>query len=371
MLERGALNKELIKKTDELLSSFIDTNNTEIEMGLSIAQKVINVCGKVGQSWSKFPFGSHCKLYFRDYEVPDAAHVFSIEWGDLHGMPNGWKERKTEEVRGKIEELIGDDFSFERFEKDSEALIKKMKQLQNEAITNLSFISELDGLNKEKELYSELENFVFGTSKFEFRKSSISRGFTSRDSEAIMQGLSIPTHEFYAALGYQAKTAFESFEEFVSLAKRLITQLQLKYKTPIASKAGKPYVDLSRISELEELDQTNYNFKKLIQYCKELNLASENEMYFSIAMIVRSILNHVPPIFGFSTFLEVVNNYKGTKSFKEIIKHLEESCRKIADSYLHEQIRKKENLPNRIQVDFSANLDVLLSEVCRITGKKP
>ncbi len=47
--------------------------------------------------------------------------------------------------------------------------------------------------------------------------------------------------------------------------------------------------------------------------------------------------------------------------------NLENSSRKIADSYLHTRIRNKESLPNRTQVNFSNDMDVLLSEIIRIS----
>lgn len=46
---------------------------------------------------------------------------------------------------------------------------------------------------------------------------------------------------------------------------------------------------------------------------------------------------------------------------------LENSSRKIADSYLHTKIRKKESLPNKTQVNFSNDIDVLLAEIIRIS----
>ena len=72
--------------------------------------------------------------------------------------------------------------------------------------------------------------------------------------------------------------------------------------------------------------------------------------------------------FGFDTFAEVTNNYKGSKSFKDSMKNLENSSRKIADAYLHNRIRKKESLPNENQVNFSHDLDVLLGEIVRISN---
>jgi len=46
--------------------------------------------------------------------------------------------------------------------------------------------------------------------------------------------------------------------------------------------------------------------------------------------------------------------------------HLDKSSRKIADAFLHTHIRNKEVLPNKTQVNFSRDLDVLLGEIVRI-----
>jgi hypothetical protein len=47
------------------------------------------------------------------------------------------------------------------------------------------------------------------------------------------------------------------------------------------------------------------------------------------------------------------------------MKHLNGSLRSIADAYLHIQIRESETLPKDQQIDFRADLDVLLSEIVR------
>ena len=67
-------------------------------------------------------------------------------------------------------------------------------------------------------------------------------------------------------------------------------------------------------------------------------------------------------VFGKKYFSEVANSYGG-KSFKDAMLHLENSSRKIADLYLHTQIRNKEILPEEQQMNFSQALDLLLSEV--------
>ncbi len=135
----------------------------------------------------------------------------------------------------------------------------------------------------------------------------------------------------------------------------------------IIKSRGHYYVNPERIKELESVKSTRFDFIKLRQLCTELNLAFGNKSFFSVAMIVRSILDHVPPIFSCRSFSEISNNYNGSKSFKESTVQLNNSSRKIADAFLHVQIRKKESLPNSTQVDFSNDLDVLLAEIIRIS----
>lgn len=101
-----------------------------------------------------------------------------------------------------------------------------------------------------------------------------------------------------------------------------------------------------------------------MRLCEELNSAHETGSLMSTAMLVRSIMDHVPPIFGCADFSAVASNYAG-RSVKASLQHLENSMRNVADAHLHGQIRKREVLPTVPQVDFKADLDVLLSEVVR------
>lgn len=46
---------------------------------------------------------------------------------------------------------------------------------------------------------------------------------------------------------------------------------------------------------------------KLIRICDELNSCLEHSNYFAITSLVRMILDHIPPILGYSSFKEVAN----------------------------------------------------------------
>ena len=130
------------------------------------------------------------------------------------------------------------------------------------------------------------------------------------------------------------------------------------------------YISPERLIELKKIPATSFDFTKLVKLCEELNDNYSMKNYLTVGMIVRTILHHVPPIFGLKNFDEIANNYGGPKdhkSFKKNMTHLNESLKNIADSYLHLQIRKKEVLPTEIQIDFKQDIDVLLGEIIRIS----
>lgn len=125
------------------------------------------------------------------------------------------------------------------------------------------------------------------------------------------------------------------------------------------------YVDPGRLTELKSVTSSEFDLTRLVRLCEELNVAHANNSMMTIAILVRAIVDHVPPILGQLAFTHVVNNYAGSKSFKGSMQHLDASLRNIADAYLHTHVRSREVLPTFTQVDFRSDLDVLLAEVIR------
>lgn len=125
------------------------------------------------------------------------------------------------------------------------------------------------------------------------------------------------------------------------------------------------FVDLSRLTELRKVESSQWDLTRLIKLCEELNIAYSYDSFMSVAMLVRAILDHVPPILGKQSFSDVANNYSGPNSFKKSMQNLQLSLRNIADAHLHLPIRQKEVLPTGQQVDFHKDLDVLLGEIVR------
>jgi hypothetical protein len=130
--------------------------------------------------------------------------------------------------------------------------------------------------------------------------------------------------------------------------------------------SGFTLISEHRIVELRNCTPVQLSFNKLIRLCEELNTAYSHGCYFAVIMLTRSLLDHVPPVFGKGKFSEVANNYGGGKSFTENMQRLEAEARKIADGHLHTPMRATETLPAAQQVNFGPQLDVLPSEVVRI-----
>ena len=135
-----------------------------------------------------------------------------------------------------------------------------------------------------------------------------------------------------------------------------------------------PFINESRLQELKDISskQSKFDFSKLIRLCEELNSSYSNGNYYATAMLTRAIMDHVPPIFfnksvnkPCENFNQVVDNYSGSKSFKDAMTQLN-SQKHISHSFLHQKIRRTESLPNITQVNNSPLLDWLLAEIVRI-----
>lgn len=170
--------------------------------------------------------------------------------------------------------------------------------------------------------------------------------------------------EFYS---YWKKNLDSYVERRVYITKlyKVIPNLEKSKNKPIIKNLKNNYIDLERIKELTKIHSRDFDLTKLIKFCNEINIAYATDCYLSLVMLVRSLIDHIPPLFGLETFSQVASNYKGGRSFNDSMKHLDISLRKIADSYLHTHIRSKESLPKITQVDFSNDVDVLLGEIYR------
>lgn len=185
--------------------------------------------------------------------------------------------------------------------------------------------------------------------------------------------LGVPIKDVLHNLGIHTATALEYYSSLGAPVTELTfspADRLLHDGAELSSLESTSYVSEQRLSQLSAAHSPSFDFTRLLALLYELNSASRIRNYFSIAFLVRSIIDHVPPIFGLHTFAELTNNYQSTKSFKRHMEHLHNSLRNVADGYLHVPIRSKEELPHFTQVDFRSPLDQLLGEVVRVLKKQ-
>lgn len=218
-------------------------------------------------------------------------------------------------------------------------LIEKIKKIMTDVATGQAKIQDTN--EEYKNLFRELDDIFSSTNQKNPNQFS-------------------DLWEFYS---FWKKKKMDTYAERRSYVIELYKNI--KPKKQVAKSGAYNFVNQNRIKELKTIKNDDFDITKLIRFCEELNSAFSLENFLSTAMLVRAIADHIPPIFGKTSFTEVANNH-GSKSFKESMKNLDNSSRKISDSHLHTQIRKKEVLPNSNQVDFSNDLDVLLGEIYRV-----
>jgi hypothetical protein len=171
------------------------------------------------------------------------------------------------------------------------------------------------------------------------------------------------------SFGVLSPPSVEQLHEAIGLVEGALNQTRRMNTRPLkqAYVVNAPaYVDSKRILELQSLNSGQWDLKRLVRLLQEVNIAHANEMHMATAMLVRAVTDHVAPILGCKDFSEIANNYTSPRSFSDQMKYLDTSLRKVADTHLHQQVRKSEVLPLATQVDFRAALDVLLSEIVRV-----
>jgi hypothetical protein len=139
---------------------------------------------------------------------------------------------------------------------------------------------------------------------------------------------------------------------------------------PSVGAAVDDYVDCAHIAQLRTLQLAKpiFDLSKLIRLCEELNAAHRSGSTMTVAMLIRAIKDHCPPVFGARNFAEAANQASGiSTSKKKQLLRLETSLKHVADAYLHEQIRHKEPLPVPTEVEFRSELATLLGEIISAT----
>jgi hypothetical protein len=132
--------------------------------------------------------------------------------------------------------------------------------------------------------------------------------------------------------------------------------------------ANLAFLDHEALARLKAVESGRLDCSKLIRMCEELNDAYSRANFISATLLIKAIMNHVPPVFHVETFAQVVAN--AGRSVKSILGRLENEARPVADLHTHIQMRTSESLPSKNQLEpYKAAFEVLIHQIiARMAG---
>ena len=167
---------------------------------------------------------------------------------------------------------------------------------------------------------------------------------------------------------FTGSQSYHSVEESIGILRSAATTIRRQFASPAPPVAVSlpPYIDLQRIESLRKIVSKQWDFRRLVRLCEEVNASFSAGNLLATAMLIRAITDHVPPLFAANSFPAYVSSISG-KSHRSSMDRLRGCLRDIADGMLHQGIRSRESLPTPTQVDFRQEVDQLLGEVMRVT----
>lgn len=229
-------------------------------------------------------------------------------------------------------------------------------------------IAEEARFTKMMETVDEIERFRFcGPSDDPDEQTAVVYGFKHLAKRFVGVARRIKNHAVQDALAEvdtDIANIFEAYDLNSSL-QVVIDEIRHLAKHPDECQwgiRGDILVEPAVIEELKASAPARFDSIKIARLCEELNSSFAGSNYLACVLLLRALLNHVPPIFGQTSFSQVVA--QSSRSVKELLRPLEEIARDVADHHTHSLIRHKECLPTRSQIEpFKPNIEVLLQEV--------
>lgn len=166
--------------------------------------------------------------------------------------------------------------------------------------------------------------------------------------------------------GNNIYSAYDAHSEIVALLPDIEAALENCDDIP-STVTSKSIVDTQIIRCLELATSESFDFQLLARICKEINSCYFHGNIVATLLLMRAVLNYVPPVFRHSSFEQVVAH--SGRSLKDSFTHLNEGLRKIADFHTHRRIGSRDLYPTIAQVEpFKPQFEQLLHEVLSCNG---
>jgi hypothetical protein len=129
--------------------------------------------------------------------------------------------------------------------------------------------------------------------------------------------------------------------------------------------SGSGYIQERVVSALgERAQEGTFDFGKLLRLVVELNVCYEARLSYATHMLIRAIIDHVPPLLGHTSFASVASQYAWSQTDRNYIRHLKD-FRAQADDALHRQISREADFLTIEGLPPSAWLNTLLAECAK------
>lgn len=331
------MSQSLLSSLDTALSDGRAALAGSVEKISKAAPHLLEASDVVGRSFSGSWIGYHSRFYFGEFEQFTWDKAFNSEWGCLHGIAEEWRERQPEEVQDAILRLSRQKISWNLLKETTERITERYREIKElvellESETTSEIAAGLATRIKTAKLHGAGNAFL---------REHAPNSVMTRDSLALSQGVMTPAHIAYKAQILNAQQAASGWTQVCRWTETFIKELNRagEVQTSTVDKTlGNSYVSSIIFNDLKVLvGSSKLNCEKLISLIDELNAAYANERPYSALALVRAIIDHIPPVFGFTKFSEVQNNWTWGRTDKSYMSKLSD-FRATADDVLHRQI---------------------------------
>ncbi len=193
-------------------------------------------------------------------------------------------------------------------------------------------------------LEDQFDDFRFLSIEISDKLWPISKTRVARAYHGLVdEGLLVP-------FGKNTSSGFPSFTRIPSHARQLIEKPSTTNRRGVttASVVDESHTASQYITEyasrnlITSAKARGYNTSKLEALVKEINDAAAKESAHSAHALIRSLLDHIAPLFGYDSFTQVVNNHKWSVTDRKRIKEINTLFRFDADDSLHSTISKRD-----------------------------
>jgi len=157
-------------------------------------------------------------------------------------------------------------------------------------------------------------------------------------------------------------SVYEANAEIEALFPDIEAALEHSTESAFAVGTSAWIVDSALIDRLSQTSSLTVDIEFLVRLCKEINSSFAHGNIVATVLVMRAVLNYVPPAFGQSTFEQVVAHT--SRSMKDNFDHLEKGLRKVADFHTHRRIGADGLYPSVAQVEpYKPQFELLLQNV--------